>query len=268
MATDRPRLDARAAELKEKVINSRKTGTPNNPTAAVESEGESSDDLIRSVMDESLPGPAVTGGKQPKAFIKREEPSPLEKAAPLFTKQVAPTSGPKAYRDAEKALSTPTKRPVVPDIPGAASLTMHLHQERALHLQRRALLIASGPVTGNLDQKQSAGDALTRLLKQDSDLRQWLTMTNYHDVESRNRKLERYRKIKRIEAEKNRIEAENKRIEAEKKRIEAEHRRLMEEAELDRIVPTSLSPPTNSLPLIAPPEHTNGSRSDSRSAKR
>ncbi|KAK3333758.1 YT521-B-like domain-containing protein [Cercophora scortea] len=62
-------------------------------------------------------------------------------------------------------------------------------------------------------------DALSRAIEHDQDLRDWLIMTDYHDVEARNRKLERHRKARALAAE--------------KERIEAEQRKLIEEEELE-----------------------------------
>ncbi|KAK3350051.1 YT521-B-like domain-containing protein [Lasiosphaeria hispida] len=61
--------------------------------------------------------------------------------------------------------------------------------------------------------------ALARLAEQDMDLKDWLILTNYHEVKSRSRKLERHRK--------------GLALAAEKERIEAEQRKLMEEEELE-----------------------------------
>ncbi|KAK0629034.1 YT521-B-like domain-containing protein [Bombardia bombarda] len=71
-------------------------------------------------------------------------------------------------------------------------------------------------------QKESPApqvDALARALELDPDLKDWLVMTDYYDVEPRSRKLERHRKSKALAAE--------------KERIEAEQRKLMEEEELE-----------------------------------
>jgi hypothetical protein len=75
---DRPRLDARAAELKEKLLRSRINRAPYNPAPAVgggsgsanvqppllqtSDEGEDIADPIKSISAQSPPGPAVTNG--------------------------------------------------------------------------------------------------------------------------------------------------------------------------------------------------------------
>lgn len=104
--------------------------------------------------------------------------------------------------------------------------------------------------------------SLARLLEQDEDLKDWLALTNYHDVESRNRKLEVYRerhreKIRKVQA-----------LEAQMKQMEAERRKLMEEVEPDMgfLWPTTAAPvplgvdstpkPSDSTPLTSIKEST------------
>ncbi|KAK3492243.1 YT521-B-like domain-containing protein [Neurospora hispaniola] len=72
--------------------------------------------------------------------------------------------------------------------------------------------------------------ALERALELNPDLREWLALTNYHDAETRTKKIERYRKLKALAAEKERIEAEHA---AQRARLEAEQRKLLEEEGLD-----------------------------------
>ncbi|KAK0708273.1 YT521-B-like domain-containing protein [Lasiosphaeris hirsuta] len=65
----------------------------------------------------------------------------------------------------------------------------------------------------------ASSTALARLTETDPDLKDWLVLTNYYNVESRNRKLERHRK--------------GLALAAEKERIEAEQRKLIEEEEIE-----------------------------------
>ncbi|KAL2020398.1 hypothetical protein VTK56DRAFT_8441 [Thermocarpiscus australiensis] len=62
-------------------------------------------------------------------------------------------------------------------------------------------------------------DAMKRLLSHVPDLKDWLELTEYYNVETRARKLDRFRRVKALAAE--------------KMRIEEEERRLMEEEELE-----------------------------------
>ncbi|KAK3384406.1 YT521-B-like domain-containing protein [Lasiosphaeria ovina] len=55
-------------------------------------------------------------------------------------------------------------------------------------------------------------EALERALELDKDLGDWLVLTDYYDVESRTRKLERHRKVKALAAEKLRIEKEEQEL--------------------------------------------------------
>lgn len=73
----------------------------------------------------------------------------------------------------------------------------------------------SGPVSYPV----SSDDAATRLLAQVPDLKDWLELTDYYNVETRIRKLDRFRRVRALAAE--------------KLRIEEEERKLMEEEELE-----------------------------------
>jgi hypothetical protein len=72
--------------------------------------------------------------------------------------------------------------------------------------------------TGGSEQP-SSDDAFTRLLSQVPDLKDFLEMTDYYNVEARTRKLDRFRRAKALAAE--------------RLRIEEEERKLMEEEELE-----------------------------------
>lgn len=128
----------------------------------------------------------------------------------------------------------------------------------------------SAPVSSTSD------GSLARLLEQNEDLKDWLALTNYHDVESRNRKLEVYRerhreKIRKVQA-----------LEAQMKQMEAERRKLMEEVEPDMgfLWPITAAPvplgvdstpkPSDSTPLTSIKESTEFKREsfDAVSAKR
>lgn len=86
---------------------------------------------------------------------------------------------------------------------------------------------------------ESVKNSLNRILDHDADLRDWLVLTNYHDVETRNRKLVRHRALAELAKE--------------KERIEEEERKLMEEADLDMSFrqPVSVAIPKDS-PIETP----------------
>ena len=63
-----------------------------------------------------------------------------------------------------------------------------------------------------------AMQAMQSLLDQVPDLKEWLELTEFHNVESRRRKLDRYRRAKRLAAEKRRIEEEEQKLFEEEER--------------------------------------------------
>ncbi len=65
----------------------------------------------------------------------------------------------------------------------------------------------------------TADTALRRVVGEFPDLKDWLLMTNYYDIESRTKKLDRYRKVRALDLE--------------KQRIEEEQRKLLEEEEME-----------------------------------
>jgi hypothetical protein len=138
-------------------------------------------------------------------------------------RQAASPSAPKAYREAEKALFTPTKRPmVIPEYrrdsqsdpaststTGPASTTTGPTSREGGRKQdpigsTNEKKASQPAITSsyNASQQRRARDALSRLLEQDADLGDWLIMTNYHDVELRDRKLERQRNVIALAAQK------------------------------------------------------------------
>ncbi|KAM7198874.1 YT521-B-like domain containing protein [Naviculisporaceae sp. PSN 640] len=57
--------------------------------------------------------------------------------------------------------------------------------------------------------------SLGRSVDDNPDLKDWLDLTNWHDVEARNRKLSRYRRAKALAAERERIEEEERKLREE-----------------------------------------------------
>ncbi|KAK4241794.1 YT521-B-like domain-containing protein [Achaetomium macrosporum] len=99
-----------------------------------------------------------------------------------------------------------------------------------------------------VDEPALSDEAFTRLLNKVPDLKDWLEMTHYHDVETRTRKLDRFRRAKVLAAE--------------KRRIEEEERKLMEEEALEMGLPPSsvvqLTGVAKNTP-VAPDSDTNNS---------
>ncbi|KAK3692303.1 YT521-B-like domain-containing protein [Podospora appendiculata] len=98
-------------------------------------------------------------------------------------------------------------------------------------------------------------DTLSRAIEHDQDLRDWLVMTDYHDVEARNRKLERHRKAKALAAEKERIEAEQRKL-IEEEELELGFRRAPVATPSAAPTPTTVSAvtPLPSKPATEPKE--------------
>lgn len=88
------------------------------------------------------------------------------------------------------------------------------------------------------------GLQLASLLKRDHDLRDWLTLTQYFETESRTRKLTRYRKLAEMDAE-------QKRMQAEQQRMDAERQKLLAEEESERGMVWQTSTPTPLFPALA-----------------
>ena len=107
---------------------------------------------------------------------------------------------------------------------------------------------------------------LAALFELDSDLRDWLTLTQYFDVETRARKLTRYRKLAEMDAEQKRMQAEQQRLDAEREKLLAE-----EESERGMVWRTStatpLPPPTPMPPTLLPPNQNNSNNNAAASSK-
>ncbi|KAK4166389.1 hypothetical protein QBC43DRAFT_313580 [Cladorrhinum sp. PSN259] len=71
----------------------------------------------------------------------------------------------------------------------------------------------------------SSVDAMQRLLNQVPDLKDWLEFTEYYDADSRTRKLDRYRRARKLAVDKKRIEEEERKLLEEEER-EKEMQRL------------------------------------------
>ncbi|KAM7224088.1 hypothetical protein V8F06_000561 [Rhypophila decipiens] len=94
----------------------------------------------------------------------------------------------------------------------------------------------------------SIKEALDRILDNDADLRDWLVLTNYYDVEARDRKLARHRRVKALAAE--------------RERIEEEERKLLEEEALEMGIRAPISATLkNETPLQTPVSQPSSSSS-------
>ncbi|AEO64176.1 uncharacterized protein THITE_2110044 [Thermothielavioides terrestris NRRL 8126] len=164
----------------------------------------------------SMTSPATTASLPNcrQSTTARDEivPAPTKPPAPDLPRRESGT------KSQETASNAPTQRLDTAAVPKAAS------NSNADANANGRLLAVSGKEAG---QKLSNGpsesalsqDTFTRLLAQVPDLKDWLDMTDYYNVEARARKLDRFRRAKALAAE--------------KLRIEEEERKLMEEEELE-----------------------------------
>ncbi|KAK3303393.1 YT521-B-like domain-containing protein [Chaetomium strumarium] len=180
-------------------------------------------------------------------------------------------SAPARTAEDDKVLPSPSQRS--PRRPSAASLGNIKHEDSSTHHtsagsknldepRRRsapnhyrddpAALPAKRPeVLRRADESALSGEAFTRLLNQVPDLRDWLEMTNYDDVETRTRKLDRFRRAKVLAAE--------------KRRIEEEEKKLMEEEALEMaLTPSTVVPLTGVGKGTPVPQDTPHARPDKR----
>lgn len=70
----------------------------------------------------------------------------------------------------------------------------------------------SQKVTSSVPELAFPGETFTRLLSRHPDLRDWLELTDYYNVEARTRRLERFRKAKALAAQRLKIEEEERRL--------------------------------------------------------
>ena len=133
--------------------------------------------------------------------------------------QATETSGTSRELIREHPQSIPTRSPASnpPDSEAKPHTDVPM---RPLSTGRQSTTIKStnGNHTGSTESLLS-DDALARILDQVPDLKDFLEMTDYFNVEARTRKLDRFRRAKALAAE--------------KQRIEEEERKLREEEELD-----------------------------------
>lgn len=79
----------------------------------------------------------------------------------------------------------------------------------------------------NVEEAQTMGATLAKLIEQDHELRDWLLYTGYFDMDARTKKLARYRMLAELEAT-------EQRIKEEQERLAATRRKLLEEDGLDQ----------------------------------
>lgn len=221
--------------------------------------------LIRSISDDADPMPGVLLTPNPStnwqnqtspASASNQAPIPIPGLAKaIITAPSTPAEEGEVQSDAEEPVKAkvyePRQERPKPQVsqrtdkpprfgPDTTSNKKHFSQkdsgkpqagtEKTLRTNNRpepkSVQARSGPTATSLTPEK----ALERAQELNPDLREWLALTDYHNVEIRTKKLDRYRKLKALVAEKERIDAEHA---AEKARLEAEQRKLLEEEGLD-----------------------------------
>lgn len=258
---------------------------PTQPASAPE-EGQITNGPAKQGRDPGIP-------QQPKNHQNRSLPKADAAANNLSTTASAPTTkNPKDVRPVEmqerpsissstpqleeaglnsKIDHHPEPRQLVPSniyySTSSASISRNMENERvAKPLDSRQGENRPGtdaPVTPpTLDSSQG----LAALLELEPDLRDWLTLTQYFDVETRARKLTRYRKLAEMDAEQKRMQAEQQRLDAEREKLLAE-----EESERGMVWRTStatpLPPPTPMPSALLPPNQNNSNNNAAASSK-
>jgi hypothetical protein len=140
-------------------------------------------------------------------------------------RRTQPTATPDKY-------STERPRIKIAPITGKGPLNLNREEEARFRIIPATVVVSIAPISpkvvhkkedakiGNNEPKESsAKEMFERLLALDPDLREFLEMTDYHNTETRARRLDRFRRAKAL--------AEQKR------KIEEEERRLREEEELE-----------------------------------
>ncbi|KAK3984587.1 hypothetical protein QBC44DRAFT_336698 [Cladorrhinum sp. PSN332] len=231
-------LDARAAELREKLLRNRKKGEAlareTEPTILFQQLPQqppqtpflpNANDIAALISSSSPVGPQLYGGIPG-----------LGQSIPPTTPQVKPSSSLPPAQGPNSSLEE-----------GEVSTTDSHGTTRDLSSVPKADSVQAEPI--------SPVEAMQRLLDQVPDLKDWLEITEYYDAESRTKKLDRYRRAKVLVAE--------------RKRLEEEERKLLEEEEREKEQrPTSVRPTSASTHDIAASLLTSASTSTAVSRKR
>lgn len=202
--------------------------TPTAPTQGLVEKGENARENAGSVMPQTPKAPTLeTARKVADRDDTKGGNSLVETAAPnRGTSQSYRTSNVNGHQETDhERTNPPSANPSTRDRadssknpskamapPAAVSPTISATDTRV------SAATANGKHTGH-PNTVSSDDAFTRLLNQVPDLRDFLEMSDYYDVEARTRKLTRFRRLKALAAE--------------RQRLEEEERKLMQEEEID-----------------------------------
>jgi hypothetical protein len=200
---------------------------PRNPTNGPVGEGENTKAATNDIKATEPTVP--TGRAAPRGADYPDYKSSVASiASGTHGLQSVKTSDTNSHRDSDREWIVPT--PTKPSLQGlprhstVTSSTIDPNSAPSAELpktasKRTAVDQAVTSKNAGHSEQTSSDDAFTRLLSQVPDLRDFLEMTDYYNVEARNRKLDRFRRAKALAAE--------------RLRIEEEERKLMEEEELE-----------------------------------
>ena len=208
---------------------------------------------------------APTAPTAPKAFKAPDVKSPVASTAPPTNRpqSTAPVTNSRREVAHEKRVPTPSK-PARRSPPGDGGNNSKPHTA-----DPRPGTAKSSAGIGQAANKQTADpqpisseDAFTRLLKQVPDLKDFLDMTDYYNVEARTRKLDRFRRVKALAAERLRIEEE------ERKLMEEEEEEMGLQRSSARLAQTPITPaPITPTPITPAPAAINSEVQAAQPAK-
>lgn len=204
--------------------------TPKIPKAPTPKASEKKDPVI----------PAASSANGPKATASdpiTHRESPREKTGPVPPTQPPPRklSSSSGNNSGAQPLAATTPKPDTAKVSAGIA--------RSGAGQAVAIKKEPAPSEPVLAEPASSEDALNRLLSQVPDLKDFLEMTDYFNTETRTKKLDRFRRVKALAAE--------------KLRIEEEERKLMEEEELEMGYRSTVARITSALSGAAAGSETN-----------
>ncbi|KAJ4293829.1 hypothetical protein N0V88_005342 [Collariella sp. IMI 366227] len=193
---------------------------------------------ISSNVDE-IPGPSIRNSNSSNVHQQRQQPVFADGHSSTSIDTTTKTTRPVPAASAEEGKKPSVQERPVPSLPARVVPAVAEDKQKEAHQPskevKRPSTVKNGnskveealiSVKSNGDNKllqapkqASSDECFTQLLNKVPDVNDWLEMTDYYNAELRARKLDRFRRVKALAAE--------------KLRIEEEERKLMEEEELD-----------------------------------
>ncbi|KAK0742386.1 YT521-B-like domain-containing protein [Apiosordaria backusii] len=240
MSSDLTHLDARTAELREKLLSSRKTHSRQNSTyiphqvpakepANVSLEATDADiqDLITSITsgvgDEDEPMPPHPVRPEPSSSsseaFSRNQQAYAANSQPPSASTTALSGNQQTFQNNQQALQDSQQAHAVKTMASSTNQQAYAANSQAYTNTVYAPSSASQELSRGQHASTADSQALQDLLKRVPDIEDWLEMTEYHNTEVRTVKLDRFRRLRDLAAR--------------KQRLEEEERKLLEEAEND-----------------------------------